>query len=322
MATVSFLDSNNDDRDILFRQFICQTPLAAGQTINGSQAIKFQIRAQEGSPFNNMFTAIGIRIIDADGITVNKTILAVTRDGTEISDFSLVNCRFTANSAAGDYTTVSGDRLVIEIGTGGSPLPLGHDSDLRIGDASASDLPEDDSSTSDYNPWVEFTNILSFGGTTHQAEASLASTAVVSPVASVNLLATTAVSGLATLAPVATLVHAAVAVLAGVAGLTADAEAGFASAILTASSTFDSAASMVLAGAAAVSGTGALDPLAVVTYTVAAALLGMATLTPAADVSTFVEGFLGHAGARDLGQGMGLAVQRAVPPVGQGRRVV
>ena len=161
MATVAFDDANATNRDVLFRQYI-SLPLTAGQTITGAQAIKAQARVSETDVANNMFLAVGIRIIN--GTTVQKTVLAVTRDGTEATT-SLTNRQFTATSAATDYTTVADDRIVIEVGMGGDPSlsDRSHDSSIRFGDAAAADLAEDDTSTTDDNPWIELTDTLTFG---------------------------------------------------------------------------------------------------------------------------------------------------------------
>lgn len=163
LATVSVDDADSTNRDVLVFQYITAL-LAPGQTITGSQAIKAQCRALEASPSNNMVLSLGIRVIAIDGSTVRKTVLAVTRDAVEFSATALTNRQFTATSAATDYTTVAGDRLVIEIGAGGDPsLAAHHDFSLRLGDSAASDLPEDDTDTTDLNPWVELADTLTFG---------------------------------------------------------------------------------------------------------------------------------------------------------------
>ena len=161
MATVAFDDADVSDRDILFRQWISE-PLTAGQTITGSQAIKAQARGIEVDSLNNLFLAVGIRILN--GTTVQKTVLPVTRDNTELAQIQLTNRRFTATSAVTNYTTVEGDRFVIEVGVGGDPdIGRSHDSSIRFGDAAASDLAENDTSTTDDNPWIELTDTLTFG---------------------------------------------------------------------------------------------------------------------------------------------------------------
>jgi len=173
MSTVAFGDSNTSDMDVLLRQYV-SAALTPGQTITGGQALKFQIRGLEAAAECNMLTALGVRVIN-DDLSVKKTVLAVTRDGLEL-DTSLTNRQFTATSAAGNYTTIAGDRIVIEIGTGGDPgsFPAtGHDSSLRIGDASGSDLPESDGGTDDYNPWVELADTLTYPPTPISATESL-----------------------------------------------------------------------------------------------------------------------------------------------------
>ena len=161
LADVAFTDSNNADRDVVFRQYISRI-LTAGQTVTGSQALKAQCLVSEVAAGNNLFFTVGIRIIALDGSTVRKTVLTVTRDAVEAVT-TLVNRQFTATSAATNYTTLAGDRIVIEIGMAGDPIGNNtHSSTMRLGDSSASDLSEDDTSTTDNNPWVELTDTLTF----------------------------------------------------------------------------------------------------------------------------------------------------------------
>lgn len=155
MTTVAFTDANSVDRDVLFRQYI-YGPIAA-QTLS-AQTLKFQIRAIETTTSNNMFTAIGVRIIDGI-LTVRGTALAVTRDGVEVDAATLTNRQFSATTT--QVISRDGDYVVIEIGTAGDPTGSSpHSSSLRIGDTAASDLAEDDTTTTDNNPWVEFANTI------------------------------------------------------------------------------------------------------------------------------------------------------------------
>lgn len=167
MTTVALPDDGDDtSKDVLSRQYV-SAELTAGQTITGSQSLKSQCRIVEVSGGNNLFLALGIRVIASDGTTVRKTVLDVTRDNTEASSGTLTNRAFTATSAATNYTTVAGDRLVIEIGLGGDPAGGSvHEGSLRLGTAAASDLAEDDSSTTDNNPWVQLNDSLTFVTTT------------------------------------------------------------------------------------------------------------------------------------------------------------
>lgn len=156
-------DADDTDRDVILRQYV-SGELTAGQTITGSQAIKAQCRCGQPDGTNNIFLTLGIRVLKADGVTVNKTVLAVTRDDVELPDAGVIeNRQFTATSAATNYTTQTGDRLVIEIGGGGNPGGTGnHEFTLRIGDGAADDLPEDNTDTTDKRPWVELTDTVIF----------------------------------------------------------------------------------------------------------------------------------------------------------------
>lgn len=164
MATLSVTDPDDDtsDRDYVLLQSI-SLELTAGQTITGGQAIKAQFRVSETDLGNNLFLALGIRVIAANGSTVQKTVLAVTRDNVEAAT-TLTNRQFSATSDATNYTTVAGDRLVFEIGMGGDPTSSrNHSFTIRFGDAAGSDLAEDDTSTTDNNPWVQLNDTLTFG---------------------------------------------------------------------------------------------------------------------------------------------------------------
>jgi len=161
-SAVTFTDSNVTDQDILFRQYISEE-LIAGQLFADLQAIKAQCLCAEATTAGNLFFALGIRILASDGTTVRRTVLAVTRDNLELSDYGFPhqNRKFNANSASGEYTSVAGDRLVIEVGTGGDPGVTGsHSSELILGDT-GTDLPENDTST-DGIAWVELIEDLSF----------------------------------------------------------------------------------------------------------------------------------------------------------------
>ena len=152
LTTIAFDDANAANKDVLFRQYI--SPPLLAQTI-AAQTIKFQIRASEPDSGNNLFTVIGIRVVSNNGTSVIGTILSVTRDATEIVLTTLTNRLFSATSSS--LAVSEGDRLVIEIGLAGDPgNGKSHDGSIRIGDAAGSDLAENDTATTDDNPWVEF----------------------------------------------------------------------------------------------------------------------------------------------------------------------
>jgi hypothetical protein len=157
MTSIVFDDADNTDRDVLFRQYVSD-PIAA-QTI-AAQALAFQMRCLENNGSSNLYTSIGIRVVSNDGTSVRGTILAVTRDATEVVASVFTNRRLTATTT--EVVAEAGDRIVIEVGLGGDPSSGGHDSSISIGDDSATDLGANDTDTAAYNPWVEFINTMTF----------------------------------------------------------------------------------------------------------------------------------------------------------------
>lgn len=155
MATVTNADANNNDQDILFRQWV-YGPLLA-QTI-AAQTVKIQMRANETDFGNNLVLAWLIRVVAPNGTTFRGTVVGSAgnprRDTQEVAAPTLTNRGDSVTSSAVNVT--AGDYLVIEVGLAGDPISAGHDGSIRIGDNGGSDLPENDTSTSDFNPWIEF----------------------------------------------------------------------------------------------------------------------------------------------------------------------
>ncbi len=160
LATTAYFDNSNQDQDHLIHQWVSK---ALDAVEIASQTIKVQMRCQEGAAGDNQFLAVSIRVCSNDGTVIRSTqIITLVRDDTEISDSALENRSWSGSSTA--ITPTLGDRLVVELGTGGDPAGGGdHDTDLRIGDPTAgSDLPENDTATSDDKPWLEFANTITF----------------------------------------------------------------------------------------------------------------------------------------------------------------
>lgn len=158
MTTVSFTDSDATNKDILFRTYVSD-PIAA--QVIASQTVGFQMRCAERALSCNMFLTWNIKVVSNDGSIVRGTITSMERDGTEAVVGTLTNRRETSTSTA--VTAHSGDRIVIEVGMGGDPAAgSDHDSDISIGDDSGTDLPENDTETNAYNPWIEFPNSITF----------------------------------------------------------------------------------------------------------------------------------------------------------------
>lgn len=123
MTTISFTDSNSASKDILFRQYI-SPELVPGQNLvftAGDSFIEAVCRVMLTGSGADMRLTIGARIIASDGVTVQKTILNVTRDNVVATNDALKSRAFFNSNLSGSYTTIEGDRLVIEIGMGGDP---------------------------------------------------------------------------------------------------------------------------------------------------------------------------------------------------------
>jgi hypothetical protein len=162
MTTMSFSDADETAKGILFMQFI-SPQLTAGQTITGAQVLKMQILASEPDAGNDIFVDMLIRVIAKDGTTVQKTVYTGTKDDVEVVLTTLTNRQYSVTSAATNYTTILGDYLVIEVGIFADPqVGKTHGSSLRFGDSAGADLAEDDTTTTDNNPWFQLTDTLTF----------------------------------------------------------------------------------------------------------------------------------------------------------------
>jgi hypothetical protein len=137
----------------------------AAQTISGN--VKGQVQCLEANGNNAQFLTLKILVISQDGTTTRATLLAITRDTTNVMSTSLQNRDFPS-TALTNYTCIDGDRLCVEIGSGGLPVAgvgtQGHNASLRFGcNASSGDLPADDTTTATtWRPWIEFSAVLAF----------------------------------------------------------------------------------------------------------------------------------------------------------------
>jgi len=160
MTTKHYHNSSNAQADVIFFQFI--TPqLSPGQTITGAQTVNIQMRCAETNAADNSFLSWAVYIFN--GTTLQKTIITKRNDATEFAQSTLTNRTDSATSVAGNYTTVAGDQIVIEIGPEGDPTGADNmNADLSYGSDSATDLPSDDTTTVANNPNVILNDTLTF----------------------------------------------------------------------------------------------------------------------------------------------------------------
>lgn len=135
----------------IFGQWVSQ-PLAA--QVIPAQTFKLQNRCNENNLANNLFLCVVVRVCSLDGGTIRGTLLAATVGATELPQL-VANRAISATTSA--LTVVNGDRLVVEIGNSGDPGAGNHNSTHHFGDPnSGTDLPEDESTTTNDRPWCQF----------------------------------------------------------------------------------------------------------------------------------------------------------------------
>jgi hypothetical protein len=152
--------------DVLIRQYVSD-PIAA-VTISGT--VKGIIRVLEDATDADFRSQMVIRVLSYDCSTVRGTLIA-SDGGALVSEWdatTLTNRKFPL-AWAGSGTSVTsvaaqdGDRIVIEVGyRSHNVTATGKTGTMRFGDASLSDLAEDETSTVDNNPWVEFSDTITF----------------------------------------------------------------------------------------------------------------------------------------------------------------
>ena len=158
-------DSSNQDLD---RQFT-STRMAAGVAFtSGITAVSSQLMVREINNNDDVDKCIlGIRIVSDDGLTLRATLLAVANYGVTAE---FVNATTMRNKTCADgdtitasYTTVAGDRIVVEIGYQTDGEESTPQAAAKWGD-NATDLPVNETQTTDGAGWIEFSNAITFLG--------------------------------------------------------------------------------------------------------------------------------------------------------------
>lgn len=143
------------------RQYISDSIPA--QSISGT--VRLQIQGFEAHLNNNQVVALKIFICSADGATIKETLCALTAGATEFDSTSVIKNR-TVTASLTEATLEADDRIVIEIGTAGTPAASsgiqGHNASLRWGcNASSGDLGQDETQTgTTFRPWLEFSQTI------------------------------------------------------------------------------------------------------------------------------------------------------------------
>jgi len=137
--------------DVLLRQYVSE-PMAA-QTISGT--VKCYVR---GLSDTEKISTLSIRVCNNAGTAFTGTLLALNHYGNNTNfATSLKNNIFANGDALSSLAINANDRLVIELGT---RKVSGSNGTLNFGDDSGTDLPENETETAAYNPWIEFSGDL------------------------------------------------------------------------------------------------------------------------------------------------------------------
>jgi len=146
------------------RQFV-GPPMERGHVFDTSVTYKAYAQGLESNGDNNLRSRAGIRIVSRDGSTVRHTVKAVGdySSGSAWNTALRSKAFLDGDPGTGSYTTVAGDRLVVEFGhRGASGVTISVSS--RWGStATGGDVPENETTTATtVRPWFECSLSLTF----------------------------------------------------------------------------------------------------------------------------------------------------------------
>lgn len=148
----------------LHRQWISET-MDGSIAFDSSTTYKVSMKCHESSTSANAFMRLYVAIVSEEGTTV-RVISSAQVDGTEFSTSNSphgLSRYFSGTGILSDYTTVAGDRLVVEIGfTCGNS---GYSISQQWGNSTTTDLDAADGDSGVQNAWFETSNTITFGGT-------------------------------------------------------------------------------------------------------------------------------------------------------------
>lgn len=155
--------------DAMHVQFVSDE-LAAGVVFTSGDVLKLAVQCSEAHANNNVSLQVCVAVFDSTGATQRALIRSKVSEGTEMA--TTVTNRFLSTTLDASYTTVTGDRLVVELSNTGTPGPAaggvqGHNAVIRYGgNGAGGDLPENDTEAgTTFNPWIEFADPTGNTGT-------------------------------------------------------------------------------------------------------------------------------------------------------------
>lgn len=143
---------------VLFRQFI-SLPMDASIVFNSSTTYTMCMRHSESSTSANAYQLFGVAIYSNDGATQRAKFTALEKDGIEFGTSLAARSNLMGGTSGISYTTVSGDRLVLEVGWD-QDASGSYTITNSVGNTGAFLSGEGD--TSILAPWIEFSNTITF----------------------------------------------------------------------------------------------------------------------------------------------------------------
>jgi hypothetical protein len=151
----------------LDRQYI-STQMNSGIVFtSGTTQVSAVLMMREFAATDDVTTCIlGVRVLSEDGATVRATLMAVANyssTGEFINNATMRNkiCSPSGTTIGASYTTVSGDRLVVEVGYETDGAETSPQAAAKYGQ-NATDCTLADTGTTDCAGWIEFSNTITF----------------------------------------------------------------------------------------------------------------------------------------------------------------
>lgn len=165
--------------DVLNAQYI-SAPLSGNQTISG--AIKGQIRAFESNAAANARVQLVVRVLSGDGTTVRGTLIAASAAALS-NEFNTalrnIKIPLGGSTVPTSVNALDGDRIVVEIGwRKHESATTNRAVTLSSGNPTGTDLAEDETTTTDDTPWIEFADTLAFQTASTRASLIVAQAAI------------------------------------------------------------------------------------------------------------------------------------------------
>jgi hypothetical protein len=152
-------DASSAVQDILVRQFV--SPPLLAQTITGN--VKGQIRGNESNAAADGVVSLSVQVYSNDGTVLRGTLLAETHPSLSGNEYTttLTNRNHLVSTALSSLTVLQGDRLVVHVGWHQGAVSASRTVVQSFGSSSATDLAEDQTTTTANNPWIEFDTAIS-----------------------------------------------------------------------------------------------------------------------------------------------------------------